>query len=323
MSKPTKRSHYLPQTYLKHFLLNDTLEMYKKGEKFFKEGIFPEERIITIRGEDALVNFGLEKDLYNPDVEGVNADDLELIFREYGENFYNSLVSSIESLPNGSAIPLDIRDKLCLFMASMRVRTPQFKAEVEEMTDTFAKHDMARKYEQMESEDIVNILKKEHGKDITLEFAKEIKEKFTSKDYNLKYPNALFIKMALLSINEHADIYCNMRMTICKSDRYFITSDNPVVYFVPPDKVDFYNSPKSLMSNFTELFFPVTKNIGITLNWRKGDEVVLQVGRDIVDIFNYNISHNSFNFLFSPMRMHSLDIFTKEYIPYPYKLVIN
>src|SRR3989344_1076592 len=322
MKKPTKRSHYLPQTYLRHFFLDEKLEMYKKGEKFFKEEIEPEKRIITIAGEDALINFGLEKDLYNPNVPNVSPDDLEAIFRAYGEDFYNALVADIEALPNNGLIPQDIKDKLCLFMASMRVRTPQFKAEIEEMTGTFAQHDMALRYGNMEPEEIMALLKEQHGKDITLEFAKEIKEKFTKKDYSLKYPNTLFLKMALLALNQHADIYCNMTMTICRSDRYFITTDNPVVYFVPPEKVNFYSPPKSLMIPHTELFFPVTKNIGVTLNWRKTAEEVMPVGREIVDIFNYNVSHHSLDFLFSPMRMKSLEIFTKEHIPYPFKLVI-
>ena len=82
MSGNTVRSHYLPRTYLKHFLLEDKLVMYMKGEKFFKNpDTKPEDRILTVMGEEGLKNVGLQKHLYNPGVEGITSDDLEEIFR--------------------------------------------------------------------------------------------------------------------------------------------------------------------------------------------------------------------------------------------------
>ena len=47
----TRGSHYLPQTYLKNFLLNNELVMYKKGEKFFSKKCSEVSRIVTVRGE--------------------------------------------------------------------------------------------------------------------------------------------------------------------------------------------------------------------------------------------------------------------------------
>jgi hypothetical protein len=324
MKKQTVRSHYLPQTYLKHFLLENKIEMYKKGESFFKKELSPEQRIHTVIGENALANVGLENNLYNPGVDGLSSDDLEDIFREYGENFYNDLVSVIKGLPMDSEIPDDVKDKLCIFMASMRVRTPQFKTEVEEMDSTLFRHDMSKKFDSMSAEEVVQHVKKEEREDISIDRANKIKASIVNKEYNLEYPNAHFIKIALSSLDMHVDIFRQMTMTIMVSDkRYFITSDNPVVFFVPPDKVNFYNAPRSLTSHFSELFFPITKDIGVTLNWRKGEEKVVFSRRDFVDVFNYNVSHNSFNFIFSPMKMNCLDVFTTEYIPYPFKFTIS
>ena len=48
--KNTIRSHYIPQTYLKHFLLDDKLFMYKKGENFLKGLMTQKKRILEVRG---------------------------------------------------------------------------------------------------------------------------------------------------------------------------------------------------------------------------------------------------------------------------------
>lgn len=324
MGKSTVRSHYLPQTYLRHFLLNDELIMYKKGEKFFKSGITQGQRILLVKGEQALINIGLVNNLYNPEIDGLDSNSFEDIFNDYGENTYNKLIQLIESLPLGCDVPSDIKDKLCIFMAAMRVRTPQFKQEIENMDETFKKHFMSHQFGSMTPEEMVDFNKRELEKDITLDMAKKIIKLFSDKSYGLKYPNVFFIKMALLMLDHYADIFHQMTLNIFESNnRYFITSDNPVVFFVPPDKANFYHSPRSLVSPYSELFFPIAKNFGITLNWRKGEEKITRAGREIVNTFNYNISHNSFNFIFSPMRMNSLDIFIQNFIPYPFKLVIS
>lgn len=138
MKKSTVRSHYLPRTYLKHFLVNDELVMYMKGEKFFKdESKTPEQRIIKIKGEEGLKNVGLQNHLYNPNVEGLSSDELEEVFQKYGEDFYDITIAEIEDLPLGSKIPSKVKDNLSMFFASMRVRTPFFKKEIEDMDELF------------------------------------------------------------------------------------------------------------------------------------------------------------------------------------------
>ena len=324
MSNITTRSHYLPQTYLKHFLLEESLFMYKKGEKFFKEGITPEQRVHEIKGEKALLNFGLENNLYDPEIPGVTSNDLEEIFQEYGENSYNELVQCIEDIKVGSALPQNIKERLCTFMAAMRVRTPQFKAEVNEMASVFTKHEMEREFGNMPLEEIIASYKEIKGEEISLERAAKVKEMFKNKSYELKYPNGHFIQIALMMLEKHIDIFQQMTFHIYKSDdRYFITSDNPIVFFVPPEKVNVYVSARALVSPYTELFFSITKNIGVHLTWRKETEKILSAKRVVVDAFNYNLSHNSFNFIFSPMKMNDLEKFTKEFFPYPFKVVIH
>src|SRR3989344_5274591 len=268
----TIRSHYLPRTYLKHFLNDDVLFMYKKGAKFFDDlKISPSDRILEVRGENGLLNVGVDKHLYDPEIAGISSDDLENIFQELGEDVYDTVISEIETLGNGSPVPPSVKDPLCLMMASMRVRTP-----------------------------LIN------------------------KNYAVKYPNAYFIKHALLLVEEHINIFHQMTMTICKSNnRFFVTNDNPLVYFVPPEKVNVYNPPKGLVTPHCEVFFPLTKNLAVHMTWKKEEEELREVSRQVIDAFNYNLSHNSWEYIFAPIKINELNIFIQEYIPYPFKFAIH
>ena len=115
-----------------------------------------------------------------------------------------------------------------------------------------------------------------------------------------------------------------MTMTILKSDgRLFITNDNPFVYFVPKKHANFYNPPKGLVTPYCEAFFPLTKDLAVHLSWRKMDERIMLADREIVDAFNYNLSHNSLDYIFAPMKINELEKFTKGYIPYPFKFAIH
>jgi hypothetical protein len=296
-----------------------------KGEKFFKNDPDKEKRILEVKGEKGLLNIGLEKNLYQIEAPGFSANDIEEIFKEYGEDFLDDIILKIRGKQIGEAIDQEIKNKLSIFLGAMRVRTPLFKWETEESSNTFSKHLVTRQMENISTAE----LKKEMegaGKKYTEEQIEIARRTLVEKKYELKWPNSFFLKFALSGLEMHADIFHDMKMTILmnSNSRYFITSDNPVVYFVPKEKVNFYNAPKSLISPHTEVFFPLTRDIAIHLS-RKEElkELIMDAKRDIVDIFNYNVSYNSFNFIFSPIKMNSLNEFVESYIPYPFRIVIK
>jgi len=322
MSEITIRNHYIPQTYLKHFLLEDTLFVYKKGEKFFKNlSITAEKRIFGVKGEEGLKNIGLENNLYTLEINGVRNDDVENIFSELGEKDYDSIISSLEQTPIGSEVSKDIKEKLCMFMTCMRIRTPQFKHEIEESESVITKHFMSEDFSRKTAKQIVSDFKETSGLEITEDEAEKVRKDIVDKKFSFEYPNAYFLKFGLMNIEAHFQIFSGMKMVIVRSNnkRHFITSDNPVVYFVPSEKVDFYNNSKNLMSPYVELFFPITRNMAISLSRRDGKEIIKTANREMVDILNYNISHNSFDFIFTPVKMNDLIKFVKEYIHYPFE----
>ena len=323
MSEITTRNHYIPQTYLKNFLYDDTLFVYKKGEKFFKNQKDSEDdRIFGVMGLEGLKNIGIENNLYSVEIDGVKNDEMENIFNELGEADYSSIIESIDRLPIGSEIPTEIKDKICIFLSCMRIRTPRFKYEVEEMDSVVRKHFMSEDYERKTAKEIVTEYKEISGQEITEEEAEKVRNAIVDKKYGFQYPNGYFLKHALNILERYTEIFMSMKMRIVRSDnkRHFITSDNPVVYFVPKEKVDFYNSYKNLMSQHVELFFPLSRNLAVMMNRREDmKEVVAPIKRDIVDMFNYNFSINSYNFIFAPVKMNDLNKFVKEYIPYPFE----
>jgi hypothetical protein len=321
MPEITTRNHYIPQTYLKHFLLDDTLFVYKKGERFFKDkSVTEDKRIFGVKGEEGLKNVGLENNLYTLEIEGVKNDDVEQIFSDLGESDYDSIISEIERMSDGAEINQDLKQKICLFLACMRLRTPQFKAQIEEMDSVMKKHFMSEDYKRKSAKEIVADYKEMSGEDISEEKAEKVRKMIVDKKYGLEYPNGYFLKYALLGIEQHLGIFSGMTMTIVRSNnkRHFITSDCPVVYFVPKEKVDFYNGYKNLMSSHIELYFPLTRNLVVMLFRRDIKEIISPVNREIVDMINYNISMNSFNFVFTPLKMNDLQKFISEYIPYPF-----
>lgn len=323
--KATVRSHYLPITYLKHFLFDEKLFMYKKGENFFKDNINSENRILEVNGEAGLSIVGVENNLYNIGVGGISSDDIEDIFKEYGENYYNDVIRSVEGLKINQPIPDDIKNQLCTFIACMRVRTPQFKSEIDELASSFTKLTMTRKMEYTSLEQLKEEYRAISGEEWSDERLRRVRDTFIKQNYKLKYPNAHFLQFALSSLEMHANIFRDMEMVIFRSvnNRYFVTSDNPVVYFVPENKVNIYDSYKSLMSPYTELYFPLTRNLCILLSRSSLKEWLMSADRDYVDTINYNISHNSFNFIFSPIKMNAMKKFIDEYIPYPFKLTFS
>ena len=327
MKKPTRRSHYIPQTYLRHFLHNDRLVMYKKGERFFGTGTSSKQRIVDIVTENALVNFGIENDLYDPGVPGVTTEDFEQLFQEHGENFYTKLVEDLEKLPIGSTVPKDLKDQIALFMGAMCVRTPHHKAQIEERDSALHKYRIKNWLESASTESVMEFCKKSLGKDVDKDFVDKLKKAIDGVDgyrMEMDYPNGFFLQKIIPQMNLFADIFYNMRIQIYRSNQdFFITTDNPVVYFVPAEKLNAYNDPKSLTDPFAEVYFPISKNIAALLTWQKKPDEIVSAAKDDMEIFNYNFSINSRDFIFAPIRMSKLEKFVEAYIPYPLKFVIR
>ena len=320
-NKIKEGNHYLPRTYLKHFLLDDKLFMYKKGKKFFEENITMNNRVIVVNSEKGLNNIAKENNLYTVKVNGKESDLMEDAFRKMGEDFYNTgIVKKIERKKEGDLIEEELKEKICIFLAMMLIRTPRYKFDVEDVEILFKKVDFFNlKHNKDEKKVLIKKLNKKRSEKLDIEKFDSIIDSFLNEDTRVGFSNELFIRQGLEMFMGYAQIFMDMKATIYKSDEHFLTSDNPVVYFVPSGKTDFYNPAKSLMSPHTELFFPLTKNLGLHLARKDKEEKIIKAPQGFAEkCFNYNIAHNSWQFIFTPSKMIFLEKFIEQYIPYPF-----
>ena len=324
-----KRNHFLPETYLEKFLNKDNrLYVYKKGEEFFKNGIKKEERLLIVEGSDGLNAIAVKNKLYIPEGESVKDKNIfEDFFAEEIESKYNDFLAFIEdNFFNAQVIFKKYRDYIILLIASMISRTLHSKTEVEEIYKAhFQAYNWAQSFDKKGDEKMKKFIKGKHP-DMTDEKVdraiKDYTDMISKGKFGIKIPRNLFIKHIFQNINLYGWIISDMTIQIlrCKEPDYFITTDAPVVYFVPKGKENFYFSAKSLGGPYTELYFPLSKNLCLFLSRLKLDVLSgLPVNKEIVDITNDNLSHNSRKFIFSPEKSPLLEKFLEEYIPYPFK----
>jgi hypothetical protein len=325
--KPTKGNHFLPITYLKHFLHNDQLVMYKKGKKFFNKGSNPTDRIVTISGEKGLSVVAKQNNLYTvKGVEGVESDFMEGYFVDLIEGKFDSLIQELDSLTFGSSISDELKKDFCILMASMCKRVPGAKKETDDLyTEFFKVYFESVPLKKEEKSAIREQIKKESGVDVSDNDLDNAISAFNEGGFNFKTSTNHFVESILSETDTFANIFYGMKMCIVRSDggNLFITSDNPVGWHVPADKTDYHlNAPRSLMSKHTEVYFPLTKDYCVVLT-RADDahEMILPVTRAIFDRLENTLSCFSKDYIFSPVQKSILDDFANEYIPYAFELV--
>lgn len=322
----TMGSHYLPKTYLKHFKKDEKLLMYMKGERFFKSGLRENDRMKEINGIKGLNKIAKENNLYLAEIPNLNPNAIENLFREISEDEFDQLIEKINNLSVGEEIPGYIKEKICLQMASFRVRTPFFKWEIETLHSGILKHLTKLHLSCTSPGNLVKEYKEKTGKTIKIGDIKKILEYIKNNKLEITWSNLLFIQYALEMIELYTKIFLDMNMIICKTreDRFLITSDNPVVHFVPVEKTHiFYNNPRSLASPDTQVFFSLTKHHFIHLSRRDRKESFYEVNRQLSYIQNFNIAKQSWNFIFSPIRMNELQKYINDYLPFPFILKVS
>ncbi|MCX6764093.1 MAG: DUF4238 domain-containing protein [Candidatus Nealsonbacteria bacterium] len=326
-----RRNHFIPKVHLEKFLNDDsTLYVYKKGKQFFKKGFTKEDRLITVVGSDGLNNIAVKNNLYIPKGNLPNRNIFEDFFNDEIESYYNNLINDINHIPFSEVIKKH-RSYIINLTASMMGRTLHSKDEIEEMYT--ADFQMFQKFRVREEERIES-LKKEFAKrepnlseqeilKIINNYLKQAKE----GKLKIKIGGNTLIKRMFEKMGMMAQLISDMNIHILKNETefLFITSDNPAVYFVPPEKVNFLFREKSLGGPYTELYFPLSKEICILMTRReKRDLDYVKISQGfLARTVNYNIAHNSKSFIFSPDRNKFLDKFIEESIPYPFEMKVG
>jgi len=323
-----ERNHYIPKVYLRRFLNNEEkLFIYKKGKEFFKENITKEDRLFTIEGENGLNVVAVKKNLYIPEDDKLEDKNIfEDFFSQEVESKYDDFIDFVENNFSNATVIFDkYGDYIIILIASMLSRTLHSKIEMEEMYKVnFQAHNWAQSFNKERIPEMKAHLIKEFPnmtEDKLDEAVKDYLEMVKEGKFGVNLPRNLFIKHIFQNLELYGQLISGMTIQIlqCKDPYYFITTDAPVVYFVPEEKVSFPYGHKGLGSPYVELFFPITKNLCLLLSRKKMEVLAgLPVSKEVVAIVNYNLSNNSRDFIYSPEKADFLEEYIKNYIPYPF-----
>lgn len=310
---------------------SENLFVYKKGEVFFKNKVSKDERLFEVKGKDGLNAVGVKNNLYIPDGDFVDEKNIfENFFSDEFEAPYNEFVEYVEE--NFFDVK-KILDKYHAYIinliSSMMARTLHHKIEIEDICKTFfQQHEKINSKTEKYTDDLRQILKNEFPElddDKLNESIADYINMINDGAFNVKISRNLFIKKMMSTMKHHSYIISDMTIQILRTNEksFFITSDNPAVYFVPKGKENFYFKSKSLAGPFTELYFPLSKNLCLLLS-RYPIEVLSGIpltldNRNIIKEINKTIAFNSRDFIYSPYLASFLDKFIVEKTPYPFK----
>ncbi|KKQ60348.1 MAG: hypothetical protein US81_C0023G0010 [Parcubacteria group bacterium GW2011_GWE2_38_18] len=331
-----KRNHYIPKTYLEKFLNEeDNLFVYKKGEKFFNNTT-PKERLLIVNGKNGLDAVGVKNNLYIPEGEFKDSKNIfEDFFCEELESPYSEFINYVEAnFFNVQKILSKYHIYIINLISSMMVRTLHYKSEIENISKVFFQHNQIINYKSNKHhiDELRSIVKNEFP-ELNISRINEIVEDYLEMinkgEFEVEFPRNLFIKQMMMSMEVHYNLLSNMTIQFLRNDAqsFFITSDNPAVYFVPKGKENFYYGSKSLGGPYTELYFPLSKNLCLLLTRRKIKVLsgipLDHTNKKIIRGINTTIAHNSKDFIYSPYSAAFLDKFIKEKILYPFKFSIK
>ena len=251
-----KRHHFVPQFYLRQFA---TLEP--------AEEIWTYDMEAGVSRGTTVQNTAFEKHLYSVTLEdGTRLDDLEDVIA----NIESKAAPVLEKLTTGQKVGDQERADFASFMAIMYVRTDVFRHQYAQiMTGGLqlqmygtAFHDRAFK----------NFIKK-YQRDKGPLSAEEIETMrngmLNPQDFTVSVDKAWTLQ-ALTFHNRLAPIFYAMHWSLLKAKepRYFITSDNPVIFEVPRRHSDpLYGG--GLVHKKVELTFPLSSDTCLLATWQE------------------------------------------------------
>jgi hypothetical protein len=235
------RHHKQPQFFLKGFAAvgnsyqkKPDIWVYKKGEDY-KDGVNPSLESVNDTG-------------YGEDFYAYIKDDGSKDFNKYEnllmKEFEQPAQPALEKIRRLEEINEDERELFIKYVASMKVRGDWWK----NVSDKIIKESSAKT-----KREFLDKYKNKIPRESKQEEIDEIVDKRVERLENNEFHNENMIKAA----NDVASIIrkMNWRLLIAPKNMPYLTSDNPVYYF-ELDTID------------SELLFPVSSNITLSLSWK-------------------------------------------------------
>ncbi|VXC97830.1 conserved hypothetical protein [Oceanicaulis sp. 350] len=283
-----KRHHFVPRGYLARFAAPEGDIWTYDTEANSLRSSPPE-------------NTGFEKYLYSRTLpDGKRSDELENLI----ETLETPAFPVLDKLERGEPLNADEAETLGNFVAIMFVRTDAFRQKYAEMAMSLAQVEMYAAathpgaFAAMRSK-----IEKEKGRALSTDEAESFKnamidpsqfEIHVDKEWSLK---------ALSFFNSAAPIFSKMNWSslLTPTDRFFITSDAPVVHGVPTEHANrFYGG--GLADRHIEVTFPISAKTCLLGTWKAGLPQSFPLAAEGVKMINRQQAVHSRRFLFAPIR---------------------
>jgi hypothetical protein len=297
--KPKKRHHYIPVFYLNGFANKDgCLYVYDKNDKSVfessPEGVAYENHYFSFMTPEG------EKD--SETVE----NNIMLLEGEFAR--------IIKKIHNHENLTVDDHMVFALFVASMMVRVPNMRDNIQKSTGEMTKHIsvfMASHKENFER--IMQKYEADTGKQIGMN-VEELRQWMKNPDnYNVTVDKQYSTATALSLLEDFARVFFQMKWAfLTATDDYkYMAGDNPLRYIDPTHNPhSFYGV--GLANKNIEVSLPLSKEICAFGSW-KHKEGYLQANNQHVKHLNRMTVIASVKFVFADKKSDDIDKFVKKY----------
>ncbi len=295
-----KKHHFIPQFYLRRFA------SIEPDEKIWTYDIELEEgRTSTIE------NTAYEKYLYSVTLEnGQRSDEVEDFFSKIEAKAAPIFNKLIESKP----LTDQERASFASFMALMYLRTDSFRNQYAEiMMNAYQLKMYATAQHDGAFQNLIKDYQRDQGP-LTKEEIKSLKEGMLNPQKFIVSVDKEWSLQALKFYEKFCPIFYKMCWSIllAPEPHYFITSDNPLFFDVPPAyQHPFYGG--GLIHKKVQLTFPLSQKTCLMATWDKELPREIKIKSSMVKQINKIRSVSARRFLFGPRRDIGIERLGKKY----------
>jgi len=285
MQNQPKRHHYIPQFFLRYF--SQDQEHLWVFDRVKKEYRYQDTRKIAS-----------ENKFYTYSAKG-KEENLEALFGTI-EGLAKPIIDKIIARSN---ITMQEKADLSMFLATLRVRIPDFKKWTEEGGEK-----MYKKYNKIafSNREHVEMLIKKSGRKVMEKEVDNLMEIAANENrYSVKFPPGYWIKTMLRLSMGVADIFIDSNWDVYHFNKQFalVTSDNPVVLVPPRDYDPFYGF--GLATPGTVKVIALSSGVCLVTKELTRTPVIVHKdwsNKDMSRWFNKITAVNSDRFIFSPEK---------------------
>lgn len=225
-----EEQHFAPQFYLRRFL-NQTSEVEVLDCK--------QRKIIRPRGTKGICSEKYYYGLSTGEPDEVS-QELEKYFRDIEDWIAKNLDGIVGKLLHEEHISEPEKWVVALLMSMIWSRGPFMRNQIKRMQETAMKHLISFQFSHPSVDSLLDKIDKDLGRTPSSEERAKLKEIVKNKSYSLESSNYQHLVM-LEKMRGFANLFCGQdwEVYISKSDKKFVTSDNPVATYIP-EREGFY-----------------------------------------------------------------------------------